>query len=84
MGAGGVRRGGHAPRALHTHLAARHRPLQQVSNVKGFYLHYFSVVSKVVFNSIRTVGRAIDCSPSMRMNDITKKVFIFLYWPESH
>ena len=30
MGAGGVWWGGHAPRALNTHLATRHRPLQQV------------------------------------------------------
>ena len=33
VGARGVRGRGHAPRALHTHLAARHRPLQQVKHL---------------------------------------------------
>ena len=35
VGARGVRGRGHAPRALHTHLAARHRAIQQVGPAPG-------------------------------------------------
>ena len=47
VGARGVRWGGHATRALHPHLAAGHRPLQQVGVAHQITLsfHRLKVVS---------------------------------------
>ncbi|KAE8749185.1 hypothetical protein FOCC_FOCC004092 [Frankliniella occidentalis] len=39
LGAQGVRRGADAPRAVRSHLEARHRAVQQVSNNFFYFLH---------------------------------------------